>query len=132
MLREAKYYVDGITKALEFVEKEINEFDELVEGHKDFCALVAARGTTNIFAKARCKHLRDINKPAFTLSLAYLENSPSEAQSVGNRFLTQIWAKGGRELAGNEARTLLDEEWNNVLTLVLCFSLFQTDKDFIW
>jgi hypothetical protein len=43
------------------MEKEINEFDEVMEGHGDFCALVAARGTTNIFAKAGCKHLRDTN-----------------------------------------------------------------------
>jgi hypothetical protein len=75
---------------LEFVEKEINEFDEVMEGHGDFCALVAARRTTNIFAKARCKHLRDVNNPTFTISLADLENIPSEAPSVGNRFITQI------------------------------------------
>jgi hypothetical protein len=34
-----------------------------MEGHKDFCALVDTRGTSNIFAKAGCKHLRDVNKP---------------------------------------------------------------------
>jgi hypothetical protein len=87
--------------------KEINEFDKVMEGHGDFCALVAARGTTNIFAKAGCKHLRDVNKPTFTISPADLENIPSEPRSVGN--ITQIWAKGGRELAGNEVRALLDE-----------------------
>jgi hypothetical protein len=28
---------------------------------------------------------------------------PVEARSIGNKFITQIWAKGGRELAGDEA-----------------------------
>jgi hypothetical protein len=42
MSGEEKYFVDDIPKALEFVEKEINGFDEVVEGHGVFCALVAA------------------------------------------------------------------------------------------
>jgi hypothetical protein len=70
---------------------------------------MVARGTATIFAKARCKHLKSVNKPTFTISPADLENIPSDARSVGNRFITQIWMKGGRELAGNEARALLDE-----------------------
>jgi hypothetical protein len=70
---------------------------------------VAARGTVTIFAKVRCKHLKNVNKPTFTISLTDLENIPSEARIVGNRFITQIWTKGVRELAGNEARALLDE-----------------------
>jgi chromosome segregation ATPase len=90
MSGEEKYSTDDIPKALEFVEKEINEFNEVMEGHRDFCALVSARGTTNIIAKAGCKHLRDVNKPTFTISPADLENIPSEARSVGNRFITQI------------------------------------------
>jgi hypothetical protein len=109
ILGEEKYSTDDIPKALEFVEKEINEFDEVMEGHRDFCALVAARGTANIFAKARCKNLRDINKPIFTISPAVIKSIPSKARSVGNRFITQIWAKGDRELVGDEARALLDE-----------------------
>jgi hypothetical protein len=36
------YSAEDIPKALDFVEKEINEFDEVMEGHGDFCALVAA------------------------------------------------------------------------------------------
>jgi hypothetical protein len=64
-----------------------------MEEHGDFCALVAARGTTNIFAKAGRKHLRDVNKPTFAISLADLANIPAEARSKGNRFITQIWAK---------------------------------------
>jgi hypothetical protein len=80
-----------------------------MEGHGDFCALVAARGTANIFAKAGCKHLRDVNKPMFVISPANLTNILAEARSIGNRFITQIWAKGGREAAGDEARALLGE-----------------------
>ena len=87
---EKNYSIEDIPKALDFVEKEINEFDEVMEGHGDFCALVASRGTTNIFTKAGCKHLRDVNKPTFAISPADLANIPAEARSIGNRFITQI------------------------------------------
>jgi hypothetical protein len=56
MSGEANYSANDIPKALEFVEKENNEFDEVIEGHGNFCALVAAQGTTTIFSKAGCKH----------------------------------------------------------------------------
>jgi hypothetical protein len=39
--REENYSAKVIQKALEFVEKENNEFDEVMEGHGDFSALVA-------------------------------------------------------------------------------------------
>jgi hypothetical protein len=36
-----------------------------------------------------------------------LVDIPDESQSIGSRFVTQIWAKGGQDLAGDEARSLL-------------------------
>jgi hypothetical protein len=86
--RENNYSAKDIPKGHEFVEKEINKFDEVMEGHGDFCALVATRGTANIFAKHGCTHLRDVNKPTFAISPADNKNIPSEARSVGNIFIT--------------------------------------------
>jgi hypothetical protein len=60
------------------------------------------------FFKAGCTHAKIVNKPTFSLSPADLVNIPGEDRSIGNRFITQIWAKGGRELAGDEARKLLN------------------------
>jgi hypothetical protein len=58
---DANHFVDNIPKALGVVEKEINDCDKVMVGHDDFCALVAARGTAAIFAKAGCNHLKNIN-----------------------------------------------------------------------
>jgi hypothetical protein len=73
---------------LEWIDREIDDLDEVIVGHGDFCALVAARGTDAIFAKAGCNHLKTINKPTFRLSPSDLDNIPAEARSVGNRFIT--------------------------------------------
>jgi hypothetical protein len=48
-----------------------------------------------------------MNRPTFNLSPTDLIDIPSEARSIGSIFITQIWAKGGRDLAGDEARSLL-------------------------
>jgi ABC-type transporter Mla subunit MlaD len=90
----AKNSTDNIPKALEWVEKEVNDFDEVMRGNGDFCALVAARETAAIFTKAGCSHSKSINKPTFSISLANLNNILGEPRSVGNRFVTQIWTKG--------------------------------------
>ena len=82
--------------------------EEVITGHGDFCALLASRGTSVAFLKARCTHAKTVNKPTFSLSSSDLVDIPSEARSIGNRFITQIWAKGGRELAGDEAWKLLN------------------------
>jgi hypothetical protein len=99
-------YIPG---ALEHMEKEVDVLDKVITGHGDFCALVASRGTAAAFMKARCNHVRAINRPNFGLSPSDLIDIPVEARSIGNRFITQIWAKGGRELAGDKARNLLDK-----------------------
>ena len=36
-------------------------------------------------------------------------NIPAEARSVGNRCITHIWTKGGREIAGDEERALINK-----------------------
>jgi predicted nucleic acid-binding Zn-ribbon protein len=98
---------EDIPKAFDHIENEVDALDEVITGHGDFCALLASRGTTAAFLKTRFTHAKTVNKPNFSLSPSDLVNIPGEARSIRNRFITQIWAKGGPELAGDEARNLL-------------------------
>jgi hypothetical protein len=109
---ETSLSAEDIPGALDCIEKEVDVLDEVITNHGDFCAMVASRGTSAAFIKARCNHARAINKPNFNLSSSDLVDIPTEAQIIGNRFITQIWAKGGCELAGDEARKLLNTVWN--------------------
>jgi hypothetical protein len=56
--------------------------------------------------------------PNFNLSSSDLVDVPTKARSIGNRFITQIWAKGGRELAGDEAQKLLNTVWDFTFVLL--------------
>jgi hypothetical protein len=99
---------EDIPKAFEHIENEVEALDEVITRHGNFWALLASRGTAAAFWKARCTHAKIINKPTFSLSSLDLVDIPGEACSIGNRFITQIWAKGERELAGDKARKLLN------------------------
>jgi DNA repair exonuclease SbcCD ATPase subunit len=106
---EANLSAEDIPEALECIEKEVDVLDEVITGHGDLCALVASRGTTAAFIKAGCNHASVVNRPNFSMSPSDIIDIPVEAQSICNRFVTQIWAKGGRELAVDEARNLLNK-----------------------
>jgi hypothetical protein len=99
---EASLCAKDVPRALECIE-EVDVLDEVITSHGDFCALVASRGMTAAFIKAGCNHARAVNRPNFNLSSSDLVDIPAKARSIDNRFITQIWAKGGRELARNEA-----------------------------
>jgi hypothetical protein len=103
------------------IEGEVDALDEVIAGHGDFCALLASRGTAVAFMKAGCTHRNIVNRPNFSLSPVDLNDIPGLARSIGNRFVTQIWVKGGRSLAGDEARSHLKPVINSYL--VLTFSL---------
>ena len=98
---------EDIPNTFEHIENEVEALDEVIAGHGDFCALLASRGTAATFLKAGCTDANIVNRPTFSLSSTYLVDIPSEARNIGSRFITQIWAKGGRELASDKARSLL-------------------------
>jgi hypothetical protein len=108
---------EDLPKTFEHIEGEIDELDEVIAGHGDFCAWVASRGTAAAFLKAGCDHGKIVNRPNFTLSPSILDDIPDLARSISNRFVKMIWTKGGREKAGDEARSHLEPVRNGTLCL---------------
>jgi hypothetical protein len=109
---------ENLPDTLEYIEGKVDALDEVIAGHADFCVMLASRGTTTAFLKAGCTHGKTVNRPNFSLSPADLVDIPSLAQSIGNRFMTQIWINGGRKMAGDEARSQLKPVRNLYLLLL--------------
>jgi hypothetical protein len=107
----------------EHIEGEVDALDKVIARHGDFCALLASRGTAVAFMKTGCTHGKTVNRPNFNLSPADLTDIPSLARSIGNRFITQIWTKGGRNLAGDEARSHLKPVINSYMLLTFSLGL---------
>jgi chromosome segregation ATPase len=70
---------DNLPSTLEYIEGEIDAFDEVIGGHADFCALVASRGTATAFLKDGYTHGNIVNRPNFNLSASDLIDIPSLA-----------------------------------------------------
>ena len=54
---------EDLPGAFEHIEGEINDLDEVIAGHGEFCVLVASRGTTVAFLKSGCEHGKIVNRP---------------------------------------------------------------------
>jgi hypothetical protein len=111
--------VENLPETFEHIEGEVDALDEVIGGHADFCALLASRGTTVSFIKSGYEHGKIVNRPNFSLSPTDLIDIPSLARSIGNRFITQIWVKGGRKMAGDKARSHLKPVKNLCLLLYI-------------
>jgi hypothetical protein len=111
--------VENLLETFEHIEGKVDALNEVIGGHADFCALLASRGTAVAFIKSGCEHGKIVNRPNFSLSPIDLIDIPSLARSIGNRFITQIWVKGGRKMAGDEARSHLKPVKNLCLLLYL-------------
>ena len=90
--------------------------------------LFRSRGSATAFLQAGCDHGKIVNRPNFTLSPSILDDIPDVARSISNRFIKMIWTKGGREKAGDEARSHLEPVRNHTLCLPLPSSSILTYK----
>ena len=123
---------ENLPQAFDHIEAEIEELDEVIAGHGDFCAWVASRGTAAAFLKAGCEHGKIVNRPNFTLSPSILDDMPDLARSISNRFIKMIWTKGGREKAGDEARSHLEPVRDNTSYLPFSLHLIFTHDSLIY
>jgi hypothetical protein len=114
---------EDLPGAFEHIEGEIDDLDEVIAGHGDFCALVASRGTVVAFLKSGCDRGKVVNRPNFSLSPADLDDIPNLARSIANRFVKLVWTKGGRSKAGDEARSHLKLVTKLYLVLTFSFTL---------
>jgi hypothetical protein len=112
--------IEDLPGTFEHIEGEVDALDEVIAGYGDFCALLASRGTVVPFMKSGCTHGKIVNRPNFSLSPVDLIDIPCLARSIGNRFIKQIWMKGGRSLAGDEALSHLKP----VIKIIPCAYLF--------
>jgi hypothetical protein len=113
---------EDLPGAFEHIEGEIDDLDDVIAGHGDFCALVASRGTA-AFLKSGCEHGKIINRPNFSLSPADLDDIPNLAQNITNKFIKVVWTKGGRDKASDETRSHLKPVTKSYLVLTSSFEL---------
>jgi hypothetical protein len=93
----------------EWISGEAKAFEEILSDRGDICAFSSARGIAAILEKARCNHVKATAEAEVAFSIDDIKDPSTDATSVGEKFYSDIWVHGGRELA-NEIINKNEEE----------------------
>jgi hypothetical protein len=92
---------DGVIR---WINGEAKAFEEVLSDRGDFCAFAGARGAMSVLEKVDCDHAKVVVQSGFLLSANYIRNLSTEATAVGGKFYSEVWLKGGREIADEAIR----------------------------
>jgi hypothetical protein len=66
--------------------------------------LASARGAVSILEKGGCEHVKTVAQPGFSLSTDDIKNPLADASALRGKFYSEVWLKGGREIADEAIR----------------------------
>jgi hypothetical protein len=84
---------------VQWISGEAEAFDEILSDQGYLCAFAGVRGATSILEKDGCEHNKDVAQSNFAFLVDDIKNSSVEAATLGGKFCSEIWLKGGREVA---------------------------------
>jgi hypothetical protein len=100
---------DGV---VQWISREAKAFDEILICRGDFCAFASAQGGTSILERAGCEHAKVVIQPEFAFSVDDIKDPSAEASALGEKFYSEVWIKGGREIADEAIRKNENESHN--------------------
>jgi hypothetical protein len=86
-------------EVIQLINDEGEAFEEVLSDRGDFCAFASACGATSILEKGGCDHAKVVVQPDFVFSADDIKNPSSEATTLGRKFYSIVWLKGGPKIA---------------------------------
>jgi hypothetical protein len=99
---EQKFIRGNPDEVIQWINGEVEAFEEVLSDREDFCAFVDTRGAMSILEKVGYDHAKVVAQPDFIFSADDIRNPSTEATTLGGKFYSKVWLKGGREIT-NEA-----------------------------
>jgi hypothetical protein len=84
---------------IEWIGEETEAFEEILSDHGDFCAFVSARGVAVILEKTGYEHVKAATQTEIVFSVDNTKDPSAEATMMCGKFYSNVWMKGGREIA---------------------------------
>jgi hypothetical protein len=84
---------------IQWIGEEAEAFDEILSDRGDFFAFSGARGIATILEKAGCDHVKATAQLESILSADDTKDLSVEASTLGDKFYSNVWTKGGHEMA---------------------------------
>jgi hypothetical protein len=95
---EQKFIRENPNEIIQWINGEVEAFEEVLIDRGDFCAFAGARGATSILEKVGCDHTKVVAQLDFAFSVDDIRNPSAEATTLGGKFYSKVWLKGGREI----------------------------------
>lgn len=96
---EQKFICGDPEGVIQWIGEEVEAFDEILGDRGDFCAFAGARGVTTILEKTGCEHVKAVAQAEAIFSADDTKDPSAEASLLGGKFYSDVWMKGGREMA---------------------------------
>jgi hypothetical protein len=96
---EQKFIRGNPEGTIEWIGKEAEAFDEILSDRGDFCAFAGARGVAAILEKSGCEHVKAATRTEAVFTVENTKDPSAEATLMGGKLYSNVWMKGGRELA---------------------------------
>jgi hypothetical protein len=96
---EQKFVRGDPEGTIQWISEEVEAFNEILSNRGDFCAFSGARGVAAILEKAGCEHVKAVAQPESILSVDNTKDPSLEASTLGGKFYSDVWMKGGHEMA---------------------------------
>jgi hypothetical protein len=111
---EQKFICGDHNGVIQWISGDAEAFEKIFSDRGDFCAFVDARGAVSILEKVGCDHAKAVAQPDFSFSADDVRNPSVEATTLGGKFYSKVWLKGGREIA-DEAMKKNNKESHDAL-----------------
>jgi hypothetical protein len=93
-------FIRGDPKGIiEWIGEEAEAFDEILSDRGDFGAFAGARGVAAVLEKTGCEHVKAAAQSETVFSIDDTKEPSAEATLMGEKFYSNVWMKGGREIA---------------------------------
>jgi hypothetical protein len=101
---EQKFIRGDPEGVVEWIDEEAEAFDKILSDRGDFCAFAGARAVAAVLEKAGCEHVKAAAQAEVTFSIDDTREPSAEATLMGGKFYSDVWMKGGREIADEAIR----------------------------
>jgi hypothetical protein len=96
---EQKFIRGDPDEVIQWINGEVKAFEEVLSDRGEFCAFIGTCGATSILEKAGSDHAKAVAQPDFAFLADDIRNPSAEATTLGGKFYSEVWLKGGREIA---------------------------------
>jgi hypothetical protein len=96
---EQKIIRGDLEGIIEWIGEEVEAFYEKLSDHGDFYAFAGARGVAAILEKSGYEHVKAATQTETIFTVDNTNDPSAEPTLMGGKFYSNVWMKGGREIA---------------------------------